>query len=58
VDPGEVTTGAFRGEMWFSIPHAGALFGQATEALFIGVAALVVMAWVGWELVNRWRNRA
>ena len=55
-DGREVTADRLRGEVWFSIPHAGAL-GNAGIAAVLGIIfGVVATGWAGWEIAIRLRR--
>ena len=56
-DPRDVTAEQLRGEVWFSIRHAGALGNSALSAVLALVLILAVTSWVAWEVALRLRRR-
>lgn len=53
----EVTASDLRGEVWFSIPRAGAVTGMPLQWVLLGCAACVLSAWAVWEARWLWRPR-
>ena len=56
-DSREVTADRLRGELWFSIPHAGALGNAGISSVLAVVLGVAVASWIGWEFALRLRNR-
>jgi signal peptidase len=56
-DRDELTVDRLRGEVWFTIPNAGALGSAGLLLVFIGVFVAVVVLWIAFEAWLRVRQR-
>jgi signal peptidase I len=49
-DAGEVTARQLLGQVWFTIPRAGAVVGLPIQGALAGICVLALAAWVVWEV--------
>ncbi len=56
-DNGEVEARDLRGQVWFTVPNAGVLAGAGLGLWFAVALAVVLGAWLLWEIVLRLRSR-
>ncbi len=52
-DPSETTAQTFKGELWFSIPKLGKTTTMPLQTFLFGIAGLIAVAWLSWELYHR-----
>ena len=48
-DSRDVTASQLKGELWFSLPHAGALGNAGISSVLAIVLGVAVASWIGWE---------